>query len=115
MASALVTCIVLVAILACYKLVTLFRYVRLAKATSLLYVITPVLETKVDDFLATPILRCTYRGYLDQGKGWPKWCRFIIKGWSWEDKWLAYNELSDVSLTMSPEGIICYSADATIG
>jgi len=114
MALILSTFAVLVALLLCYKLVNLHKYVQLAKGTSLPYVITPVLETEIVGFLATPILRYLYHDYLGQGKGWPKWCRFIIKDWSWEDKRLAHDELGDVFLVVSPEGIICYSADANM-
>ncbi|MCJ1347731.1 hypothetical protein MMC31_005960 [Peltigera leucophlebia] len=65
--------------------------------------------------LATPILRYIYHDHLNHGRGWPKWCRFIIKDWSWEDKRLAHDEYGDVFLCVSPEGLICYSADATMG
>ncbi|OCL05914.1 cytochrome P450 [Glonium stellatum] len=98
-----------------YKTVNLVHYIRLARATGLPYVITPVLETEIIGLLATPILRTIYHNHLNGGKGWPKWCRFIIKDWSWEDKRLAHDELGDVFLCVSPEGIICYSADAAMG
>lgn len=115
MASVLFTCIVPAAILLfCYKIINLYRYVKLAKATGLPYVLTPVLETEVIGFLVSPILRYIYHDYLDLGKGWPKWCRFIIKDWSWEDKRLAHDELGDIFLVVSPEGIICYYADPTM-
>lgn len=107
-------CVAFVATLLCYKLVNLCRHLRLAKATTLPYVITPVLETEIIGLIATPILRYIYQDYLDLGKGWPRWCRFIIKDWSWEDKRLAHDEYGDVFLVVSPEGIICYSADATM-
>lgn len=102
-------------ILVLYKAVNLLRYVRLAKSTGLPYAITPVLETEVLGFLASPILRYIYHDHLNHGRGWPKWCRFIIKDWSWEDKRLAHDEYGDVFLCVSPEGLICYSADATMG
>lgn len=98
-----------------YKAVNLLRYVRLGKSTGLPYAITLVLETEVLGFLATPILRYIYHDHLNHGRGWPKWCRFIIKDWSWEDKRLAHDEYGDVFLCVSPEGLICYSADATMG
>lgn len=98
-----------------YKTVNLWRYVRQAKATGLPYVITPVLETEIVGFLMTPILRYVYEDHLDRGQGWPRWCRFIIKDWSWEDKRIAHDEFGDVFLCVSPEGIICYAADAAMG
>ncbi|KAL8737129.1 MAG: hypothetical protein Q9181_002000 [Wetmoreana brouardii] len=98
-----------------YELFNLVRYVRQAKATGLPYVVTPVLETETVGLLATPFLRWMYNDYLDRGSGWPRWCRFIIKDWSWEDKRRAHDEYGDVFLCASPQGIICYSADAAMG
>ncbi|KAL8648733.1 MAG: hypothetical protein Q9226_005871 [Calogaya cf. arnoldii] len=101
--------------LAVYELSSLVRYVRQARATDLPYVVTPFLETETVALLATPLLRWIYSDYLDRGTGWPRWCRFIIKDWSWEDKRRAHDEYGDVFLCVSPQGIICYSADAAMG
>ncbi|KAL4745452.1 hypothetical protein BDW72DRAFT_208175 [Aspergillus terricola var. indicus] len=98
-----------------YKIIRLAHNVRLARKTSLPYIITPLLETEVVALLLNPLLRYLYRDYLDRGKGWPRWCRFFVKDWAWEDKRQAHDELGDVFLCVSPEGIICYSADATMG
>jgi hypothetical protein len=98
-----------------FKTVNLLRYIHPARATKLPYVITPILETEILGLLATPLLRYLYHDYLNKGKGWPKWCRFLIKDWSWEDKRLAHEEFGDVFLCVSPEGIICYSADPAMG
>lgn len=115
MASATALAVVSLTTLFLYKAVGLFRNVRLARATTLPYTITPLLETEVVALLLNPLLRYIYRDYLDRGKGWPPWCRFFVKDWSWEDKRQAHDELGDVFLCVSPEGIICYSADATMG
>lgn len=95
-----------------YNLVSLFRYVRSAKRTGLPYVIVPFLETEIISQLLTPFLRNVYLNYLDKGHGWPRWCRFMIRDWSWEDKRRAHDEYGDVFLAVSPQGIICYCADA---
>jgi hypothetical protein len=105
----------LLALLLGYKTINLLHNIRLARATGLPYVITPILETEIIGQIATPVLRFIYHDYLSQGKGWPKWCRFIIKDWSWEDKRRAHDEHGDVFLCVSPHGIICYSADAVMG
>ena len=47
----------LAGLLVLYKSINLLRYIRLAKATGLPYVITPVIETEVLGLLATPFLR----------------------------------------------------------
>lgn len=101
--------------LAAYKIAKLFFFVFQARKTGLPYVLTPFLETEVIAFLLTPILRTVYHAHLDKETGWPRWCRFIIKDWSWEDKRRAHEEYGDVFLVVSPEGIICYSADAAMG
>ncbi|KAF4540642.1 Cytochrome P450 oxidoreductase [Lasiodiplodia theobromae] len=98
-----------------YKAVRLFRYIRRAKLTGIPYVVTPILETEILGFIATPILRHVYNRRLHEGQGWPRWCRFMIKDWAWEDKRRAHDEYGDVFLCVSPEGIICYSADAAMG
>lgn len=110
-----VAIIPLVTLLALFKIIKLVRNVFLARTTGLPYVVTPVLETEVLGLLATPVLRTLYHNHLDKGKGWPRWCRFVIKDWQWEDKRLVHDELGDTFLCVSPEGIICYSADATVG
>lgn len=101
------------AVISIYKLINLCRYVRLAQRTGLPYVFTPALETEVWGYILTPIFRKLYHGYLLQGEGWPRWCRFMIKDWAFEDKHRAHSEFGEVFLVVSPEGIICYSADAT--
>lgn len=98
-----------------YKTVRLFRYIRRAKLTGIPYMVTPILETEILGFIATPILRYVYNRRLHEGQGWPRWCRFMIKDWAWEDKRRAHDEYGDVFLCVSPEGMICYSADAAMG
>lgn len=98
-----------------YKTVNLLRYIIQAHRTGLPYVLTWTLETETVGYILTPILRWKYRDYLLQGKGWPRWCRLMIKDWSFEDKRRAHDEYGEVFLAVSPEGVICYSCDAAIG
>ncbi|KAJ8113162.1 hypothetical protein ONZ43_g5217 [Nemania bipapillata] len=98
-----------------YNIFGLLRWIRSAKATGLPYVVVPCLETEVVSQLLTPIFRALYTDKLNDGHGWPKWCRFMIKDWSWEDKRRAHDEYGDVFLVVSPQGIICYCADAAMG
>lgn len=97
-----------------YKVVNLIRNISVARATGLPLVITPVLETEVLGLLVTPLLRWIYHDHLDKGEDWPKCCRFIIKDWQWEDKRIVHEECGDTFLCVSPEGIICYTADAAV-
>lgn len=92
----------------------LSRNIAKARATGLRVVVTPLLETQVLAQLVTPFLRALYSTHLDAGKGWPRWCRFMIKDWSWEDKRFAHEEYGDTFICVSPEGMICYSADAAL-
>ncbi|KAJ5139220.1 cytochrome P450 oxidoreductase [Penicillium bovifimosum] len=101
--------------IAAVQLAKLWRNYTQAKRTGLPVVIAPLLETQVLAQIATPVLRIMYLNYLDQGRGWPRWCRFMIKDWSWEDKRLAHEEYGDVFIVVSTEGMICYSADAKMG
>ncbi|KAK3324444.1 putative cytochrome P450 oxidoreductase [Cercophora scortea] len=109
-AAALVTAGVVV-----YNVASLVRHVRAAKRIGLPYVILPMLETEIIAQLLTPILRKLYTDQLSDGTGWPRWCRFMIKDWSWEDRRRAHDEYGEVFLVVSPQGIICYSADAAMG
>ena len=98
-----------------YKTVNLLLYIRQAKRTGLPYVLTWTLETETVGYILTPILRWKYKDYLLQGKGWPHWCRLMIKDWSFEDKRRAHDEFGDVFIAVSPEGLICYVCDAVMG
>ncbi len=100
--------------LAIYKLVSLYVYIQSARKTGLPYVVTLSLETEIWGYIVSPILRIIYHDYLLKGEGWPTWCRFMIKDWAWEDRRRAHDQYGDVFLVVSPEGIICYSADATL-
>jgi hypothetical protein len=102
-------------LLVLYKTVSLLRYIYQAKQTHLPYVFTWILETETIGYILTPILRWIYQDYLLEGKGWPRWCRLMIKDWSFEDKRRAHDEHGDVFLAVSPAGIICYTCDAAMG
>lgn len=112
--SAQTLAIGLVVVLFTWKVVGLLRYMREAKSTGLPYVLTPTLETEVCAYVLTPIFRAIYNEHLLKGEGWPKWCRFMIKNWQFEDCRRAHDEYGDVFLVVSPEGLICYSSDALL-
>lgn len=95
-----------------YKLVKLAYYVGQAKTTGLPYTIVPVLETEFLGKLLTPLIRPLFTSRLSRGEGWPRWIRFSILDWAWEEKRRVHEELGDVFILVSPEGLICYTADA---
>ncbi|KAL8826322.1 MAG: hypothetical protein Q9191_003873 [Dirinaria sp. TL-2023a] len=99
-------------LLVLYKAINLFNYVKQAKQTELPYTIVPVLETEILGKVFTPLLRIAYHNRLARGEGWPRWCRFTMLDWAWEEKRRVHEEYGEVFLVVSPEGIICYSADA---
>jgi len=105
----------LLATLIIYKLLSLIQYISAARKVGLPYVVTPILETEVIGLVFTPVLRWIYHDYLLEEKGWPRWCRFMVKDWAWEDRRRAHDEYGEVFLVVAPEGIICYSADAAMG
>lgn len=96
------------------KVYNIRKNIVAAKLTGLPYVLTPALETEVIGHILDPILRRYYYDYLLKGHGWPRWCRFIIREWAWEDHRRSHDEFGDVFLVVSPEGIICYSTDAVL-
>ena len=97
-----------------FKIFCLYRNVRLAKATGLPYTCSPHLEFETIAYITTPILRYIFARHLLKGNGWPKWARFMIKDWPYEDKFRAHEEFGEVFLVAAPNGLICYSADSTM-
>lgn len=104
----------LVSLFVC-KVINLLRYIAQARRTGLPWVFTWILETETVGYILTPVLRWKYQDFLLQGNGWPRWCRLMIKDWSFEDKRRAHDEYGDVFLAVSPEGMICYACDAAMG
>ena len=97
-----------------YEIIGLIRNVRLAKATGLPYTISPHLEFEKIAYITTPVLRGFYSPRLLSSDGWPRWARFMIKDWQYEDQFRAHTEFGEVFLVAAPHGLICYSADATM-
>ena len=97
-----------------YEFLGLYRNVRAAQATGLPYTISPFLEFEKFAYITTPLVRklCNHR--LIQGKGWPRWIRFTIKDWPYEDKFRAHEEFGEVFVVAAPHGLICYSADGVM-
>ncbi|KAL9123057.1 MAG: hypothetical protein Q9187_000384 [Circinaria calcarea] len=95
-----------------YKLNSFIKNVQLAKGTSLPYTYSPLHELEVWAYVTDPLLRWTYSTYLMKGQGWPRWARFMVKDWMYEDKGRAHKQFGDVFLVVAPGGIVCYIANA---
>lgn len=90
------------------------RNIRKAKATSLPYVLSPIHELQVWAWITDPIIRWHCRKYLLHEQGWPKWARFMVRDWHYEDQGRAHEDYGPVFLVVTPGGLICYAADPDI-
>ncbi|KAI3338270.1 cytochrome P450 [Ustulina deusta] len=95
-----------------YTLFSLINNIGKARGIGLPYTLTPIHELERWAYLTDPILRWYYRGYLLQEKGWPRWARFMIKDWHYEDKGRAHREYGPLFIVVSPRGMVCYVADS---
>lgn len=95
-----------------YIAASFFNNVRKARKTGLPYAFSPINEYQKWAYITDPLLRWACARYLMKGQGWPKWARFMVKDWMYEDKGRAHKEFADVFLVVSPGGIVCYVANA---
>ena len=97
-----------------FRAYSLWESRRAARKTGLSYTYSPVHELETWAYITNPLLRWMYQDYLMKGHGWPRWARFMVKDWMYEDKGRAHEEFGDVFLVVSPAGMICYTADAQL-
>ncbi|KAF9894899.1 hypothetical protein FE257_004521 [Aspergillus nanangensis] len=83
-----------------------------ARRTGLPFTWSPIHELEIWAYFTNPILRWWCADGLLQERGWPRWARFLIKDWTYEDKGRAHKEYGEVFLVVSPAGMICYISDA---
>jgi len=102
----------LVVSLTLHKLVAFVLNIRLARKTGLPYVFSPIHELENWAYFTNAVFRWRYHDYLLEGNGWPRYARYTIKDWMYEDKYRAHSELGDVFLVVAPGGLVCYTADA---
>ncbi|KAI1169151.1 cytochrome P450 [Nemania serpens] len=113
MSRSLLTAGLLASLVGClYLFIRLRRNIQVAKGTGLPYGLSPIHELQVWAYLTDPILRWWYHDNLLAGDGWPRWARFMIKDWHYEDKRRAHEELGDIFLVVSPGGLVCYVGEA---
>ncbi|KAL4916486.1 cytochrome P450 [Aspergillus aurantiobrunneus] len=94
-----------------YKAVAWTRNIQEAQRSGLPYALTPIHELEVWAYFTNPVLRACLAGYVLKGAGWPRWARFMIKDWTYEDRGRAHLEYGKVFLVVSPAGLICYIDD----
>lgn len=101
-----------------YTLHTLLRLllnIRTARQSGLPYTLSPLHELEGWAYVTDPLLRWACRGHvLRRGRGWPRWARFMVKDWHYEDRGRAHAELGDVFLVVSPGGLVCYVGSAEV-
>ena len=93
-----------------HKLLSFLNNVRLARQTGLPYILSPIHELEFWAYLTNGFFRWAYADYLMRDEGWPRWARFMVKDWMYEDKGRAHQELGDVFLVVAPGGIVLYAA-----
>ncbi|KAI8623345.1 cytochrome P450 [Xylariaceae sp. FL1651] len=95
-----------------YTLFGLITNICKARSIGLPYTFTLIHELEPWAYLTDPFFRRYCRGHLLKEQGWPRWARFMIKDWHYEDKGRAHSEYGPVFLVVSPGGILCYVADS---
>jgi hypothetical protein len=83
-----------------------------ARKTGLPYTFSLINEFQIWAYITDPLLRWKCARYLMEEQGWPRWARFMVKDWMYEDKGRAHDEFGEVFLVVSPGGIVCYVANS---
>ncbi|KAF1829167.1 putative cytochrome P450 oxidoreductase [Decorospora gaudefroyi] len=112
MAAYLFLALALLTYQAVYKVFQLRAHIRAAQQTGLPYTISLIHELEIWAYLTDPILKRACRGRLMRGRGWPRWARFMVKDWHYEDRRRAHDEYGSVFLVVSPAGMVCYVGEA---
>jgi hypothetical protein len=97
-----------------HKLFQLLAHVRAAQETGLPYTISLIHELEPWAYLTDPILRRACRARILRGQGWPRWARFMVKDWHYEDRRRARDEFGPVFLVVSPKGMVCYVGEGDV-
>lgn len=106
------TALVVTTVWLALRLRSLVHNLHQARRSGLPYTLSLVTEVETWAYLTDPIIRKLYRKHLlVQQQGWPRWARFMVKDWMYEDKYRAHAELGDMFLVVSPGSIVCYVAD----
>lgn len=97
-----------------YTIFCFIRNLRIAQQSGLPYTWSPVHEMAGLTWVTDRLLRWLYRERLLEGKGWPRWVRFMVKDWQYEDRRRAALEYGDTFLVVTPLGLVCYISNPTL-
>lgn len=87
------------------------KHLRAAKRSGLPYTWSLIHELEAKAFVTDALLRWWYRERLERGEGWPRWARFMVKDWHYEDHRRGTLEYGDVFLVVTPNALVCYISD----
>lgn len=96
------------------KIISFFTNIRAARRTGLPYTLSPIHELELWAYLTDPFLRRACRVRILRGLGWPRWARFMVKDWHYEDRRRAHDEFGAVFLVVSPAGVVCYVGEGEV-
>ncbi|KAF3760421.1 hypothetical protein M406DRAFT_13424, partial [Cryphonectria parasitica EP155] len=96
-----------------YTSACFLKNLRAARRSGLPYTWSLLHELEAKAFVTDALLRWWYREHLQKGEGWPRWARFMIKDWHYEDRRRATLEYGDCFLVVTPNALICYISDAS--
>ena len=97
-----------------YSIFCFIQNLRIAQQSGLPYTWSPVHELAALTWVTDQLLRWLYRERLLEGKGWPRWVRFMVKDWQYEDRRRATLEYGDNFLVVTPVGLVCYISDPNL-
>ncbi|KAI0532406.1 cytochrome P450 [Xylaria digitata] len=112
MAVYVLVALLLTALQALRTAFNLLSNIRTARQTGLPYTISLIHELEGWAYLTDPVLRRVFRGRIMRGEGWPRWGRFMVKDWHYEDRRRAHDSFGPVFLVVSPAGMVCYVGEA---
>lgn len=115
-ASMILPLVFLAAIAAVFLHLTfgLVRNIQKARAIGLPYVLSPIHELELLAWITDPIIRWHCRTSLLREQGWPKWARFMVRDWHYEDQGRAHEEYGPAFCVVTPGGLVCYANDPDI-
>ncbi|KAI2780016.1 cytochrome P450 [Daldinia loculata] len=102
---------IFIRVLIVHSCIRFLNNLREAQRSRLPYTWSLVSEHDPFAWVTNALLRWWYKEYLHKGEGWPRWARFMIIDWQYEDRRRATLEFGDCFLLVTPSRLICYVSD----